>query len=284
MGPQPRLSGSGRRIQSPDWFSEPQWLPEARRVVDDAVSAPGLHQDSGAAAARDVPRILGPRWIPGNRLRASRQPLAVSRQHRNPYRHELDARGRARAVRDLPWDLRAARHLRPRRGPTGGDEQPGRSVCRVDARDHRRILRRRSRFPQSDGPAARRRQPEHRDCLSAKRHRPAFGIVCDQPRADARVVLVHTSNLHSGVDPVQRPRRSLVDEFPVRLAPGRQYRFVRRLHGHSRSVRPVRSPGAHRSVADREVLCTCSSCFTSDHRAPGARLFVREIPTLDVVF
>ena len=127
---------------------------------DDALPSEGLHQHPGAAPALDVPRLLGPRRLPGNRLPAPRQPLAVPRQHRDSHRHEPDARRRAHAVRDLSRRLRAAGHLRSRRGAAGGDEQPGRAVQRVDARHHRRLLRRRSRGAQPDDPHARRRRAD----------------------------------------------------------------------------------------------------------------------------
>ena len=59
---------------------QPARLSQAGRARADALPAEGLPQPAGAAAARVVPRLLGPRRLPGNRLHAPRQPLAVPQQ------------------------------------------------------------------------------------------------------------------------------------------------------------------------------------------------------------
>ena len=116
LGPRARLPGSRRSASTPRSASSaaaatasPTRASMTRFRPKDFIKHPG------AAPARDVPRLLGPRRLPGNRLHAHRQPLAVPQQHRDPHRHEPDARGRAHAVRDLPGRVRAARHLRSRR-------------------------------------------------------------------------------------------------------------------------------------------------------------------------
>ena len=81
-----------------------------------------------------------------------------------------------------------------------------------------------------------------------------WGAVRHQPGSHARLVFVHVADVHAGAHPVQRSRRPVVDELPVRLAPGRQHRPVRRLYRHARPLRSVRAAGAHRSIVDRQVL------------------------------
>ena len=92
VGPRRGLSGSRRPLQSGGRLSQPARLSQAGRPGDDAVPAEGLPQPAGGPAARVVPRLLGPRRLPGNRLRPPRQPLAVQRQHRGAHRHEPHAR------------------------------------------------------------------------------------------------------------------------------------------------------------------------------------------------
>jgi hypothetical protein len=55
-------------------------LSQARRPRDDALPPNGLPEAAGGAAARHVPRVLGLRRLPGDRLHAPRQPLAVQEQ------------------------------------------------------------------------------------------------------------------------------------------------------------------------------------------------------------
>ena len=87
----------------------------------------------------------------------------------------------------------------------------------------------------------------------------AGGRLRHQPGAHARVVLVLAAHLHAGADSVQRSRRPVVDELPLRLAAGRQHRPVRRLHRHARALRSLRSSGAHRSLVDGQVLAHARS-------------------------
>ena len=72
VGPQRRLPGGRQRLQPGGRLPQPPRLPQARRRADDALPAEGLHQHPGAAPACDVPRFLGPRRFPGNRVPAPR--------------------------------------------------------------------------------------------------------------------------------------------------------------------------------------------------------------------
>ena len=113
----------GNRLQPRSRLPDPARLSQARRAGDDPL--PAEADLPGAPAARHRARLLGLRRLPGERLRAHRQPLAVQGQHRGAHRREPDAGGRAGAVRDLPGHLRAARRLQERRDPAGADDQPG---------------------------------------------------------------------------------------------------------------------------------------------------------------
>ncbi len=67
----------GDQLQSGGRLPQPARLSQAGRARADALPAEGLPQPAGGAAARVVPRLLGARRVPGDRLHPPRQPLAV---------------------------------------------------------------------------------------------------------------------------------------------------------------------------------------------------------------
>ena len=72
----------------------------------------GLSRPAGDPPARVVPRLLGPRRLPADRLRALRLALGMEERLRGAHRLQPHARRRHPAVRDLPRRLRAPRHVR----------------------------------------------------------------------------------------------------------------------------------------------------------------------------
>ncbi len=149
-----RLPGGGEPVQPRSRVPDPPRLPQARRARHDPL--PAEADLPGAPAARHRARLLGPRRLPGERLRPHRQPLAVQGQHRGPHRRQPDAGRPARAVRDLPGHLRARRRLQERRDPAGADDQPGAPGELQLPVQLRRLLQRVPQEHQPDAAVARR--------------------------------------------------------------------------------------------------------------------------------
>jgi hypothetical protein len=106
-----RLHRGRRRLQSRSRVFAAERLPQARHLSDAPDPARKSLGPPRVAATCFLPRLLGLRWLPGDRLSARRQPLGVAQRLRGPHRCQLYSRGADRAVRDLPGGHRSHGYL-----------------------------------------------------------------------------------------------------------------------------------------------------------------------------